>query len=93
MFFSTPHWGMQRSDWGVFVRCVLQQYAPAKGISPTPSMIQTLSDSATSIYNISENFLPLQKDMAFVSFVEDQPIQGLGEVVSNSSKYSTTLIV
>ena len=95
MFFSTPHWGMHKSDWEVFVRCVLQQDAPSKGIWPTRSMTKFIRDNTTSLYHISEDFLPLQEDMAFISFVEEHPTKGFREVVSicpNTADRGTRLV-
>ncbi|KAK0708682.1 hypothetical protein B0H67DRAFT_457434, partial [Lasiosphaeris hirsuta] len=82
MFFSTPHYGMDKAQWRMFVRYVLQYDAPYQGAVPTEGMLVDVWDSADALVNISENFEPLQQYLAFETFVENKAMKGIGEPVN-----------
>ncbi|RYP74217.1 hypothetical protein DL771_003150 [Monosporascus sp. 5C6A] len=65
MFFSTPHFGMDKTQWRSFVRYVLQYDAPVEEAVPTQGMLVEIWNSASALVNISEDFEPLQPYLAF----------------------------
>ncbi|RYP29051.1 hypothetical protein DL767_006913 [Monosporascus sp. MG133] len=79
MFFSTPHLGMDKAQWRSFVRYVLQYDAEVEEAVPTQGMLVEIWNSASALVNISEDFEPLHPYLAFHTFVETRPMQGLGE--------------
>jgi hypothetical protein len=82
MFFATPQYGMDSAAWPVFAERVLRRNAPRKEATPTQSMLDDIKVNSQTLYNISLDFKPLQESLAFVSFVEEVPMEGVGDVVS-----------
>lgn len=83
MFFSTPHYGMDPTKWRSFVHRVLKLDAPRPWVKPTEWMLSEVWKSGDGLVKISENFEPLCQYLAFQSFTEDRPVQGMKEVVSD----------
>jgi hypothetical protein len=84
MFFATPHFRMSEEKWKDFAHKVLLRRAPSEGVVPTGKMLKELSDNCGILDKVSEDFLPLQYDLSFVTFIEDRPMEGTDEVVSAS---------
>ncbi|KAK4667858.1 uncharacterized protein QC764_704040 [Podospora pseudoanserina] len=83
MFFATPHHGLDRNTWRDFARFVLQHDAPVKGAMPTRTMVQQLEENCDNLRDITEDFKPLYDSLAFVTFVEEEPMPGLKHVLVN----------
>lgn len=88
MFFSTPHFGLANKPnvWAKFAEHVLRHNPPihAKGALPTQNMLDEIGLNSLELYNITEEFKPIQNELAFVTFVESEAMEGLeaDEVVS-----------
>ncbi|KAH6849648.1 hypothetical protein B0I37DRAFT_291407, partial [Chaetomium sp. MPI-CAGE-AT-0009] len=82
MFFATPHFGLNKEKWQEFAHRVLLHRAPSKGVEPTNKMLGELRFNSGTLERVSENFLPLQPELSFVTFIEGTPMEGMSEVVS-----------
>jgi len=89
MFFATPQWGMDEAAWPIFAERVLRRIAPAGGVDPTQSMLKEIKLNSTKLYDISRDFKAVQRGLAFVSFVEEVPMEGVKRVVSPSELVTT----
>lgn len=90
MFFATPHHGLDRNTWRDFARFVLQHDAPVKGAMPTRTMVRQLEKNCDNLRDITEDFKPLYDSLAFVTFVEEEPMPGLKHVVCTC--FTTSLL-
>ncbi|KAK0706164.1 hypothetical protein B0T26DRAFT_788792 [Lasiosphaeria miniovina] len=81
MFFATPQWGMDEAAWDFFAECVLRRNAPEKDVDPTETMVNDIKLNSEMMYRISQDFKAVQKNLAFVSFVEEVPMDGAKQVL------------
>lgn len=94
MFFATPHFCMDKAKWENFAHKVLLRRAPSEGVVPTENMLKELRENSDTLDKVSEDFLPLQYDLSFVTFTEGTPMEGMDEVVSTSYlEYTQPLFV
>lgn len=82
MFFATPHNGLDEDAWTVFTTHVLKLDTPAPGVRPSRNMLKELDLNSRALRKITQDFWPVQKDMGFVTFSEEEPMEGLEHVVS-----------
>ncbi|KAH6636027.1 hypothetical protein F5144DRAFT_628115 [Chaetomium tenue] len=83
MFFSTPHLGLNEEQWRRFAHRVLLRRAPSEGVVPTKKMLEELHVNSRMLDRVTEDFLPLQPDLSFVTFIEDRPMEGMDDVMVN----------
>jgi hypothetical protein len=81
MFFATPHFGLSPENWKEFANRVLHRRAPHRDVLPTSNMTRELNFNSNTLYRISENFKPLQPDLSFVTFTENESMQGMKDLV------------
>ncbi|KAK3990806.1 hypothetical protein QBC44DRAFT_238553, partial [Cladorrhinum sp. PSN332] len=81
MFFATPHNGLDKSAWEAFATHILKLDAPAEGINPSANMLKELNINSNALRQITHDFWPVQKHMGFVTFSEDQPLEGLEDLL------------
>ncbi|KAK3295426.1 uncharacterized protein B0H64DRAFT_340878, partial [Chaetomium fimeti] len=81
MFFATPHFGLNKDKWLQFAYRVLLRRAPSKGVVPTENMLDELKVNSGILDRVSEDFLPLQPELSFVTFVENTPMKGMEELM------------
>ena len=82
MFFATPHNGFDEDAWTAFTTHILKLDAPAPGVRPSREMLKDLEYNSRGLRKITQDFWPVQKNMGFVTFSEEDPMEGLEHVVS-----------
>ncbi|KAK4199524.1 hypothetical protein QBC40DRAFT_153488, partial [Triangularia verruculosa] len=81
MFFATPHNGLNRDAWEAFATRILKLDAPGEGVEPSKNMLKELNINSNALRQITHDFWPVQKDMGFVTFSEDEPLEGLEDLL------------
>lgn len=83
MFFATPHHGMDFRSWRDFASAVLRLQAPFPGVLPTEKMLKDISLNTDNMVQITEDFKPLHRELAFVNILERNIMKGQDHVVSS----------
>jgi len=88
MFFATPHLDFSPEKWKSFTTHVLRCNAPFKGVKPSKKMLAPIELNSYALYDITEDFKPLQRELEFVNLLETDSMDGLDKCVSlNRSLY------
>ncbi|KAK4228035.1 hypothetical protein QBC38DRAFT_454589 [Podospora fimiseda] len=77
IFFGTPHRGSDKAAW----LKLLTEVSSTVSNRPDPTFVKDLQTNSETLLKISQDFQPLVKDYAIVSFYEEHEHRMLGTVV------------
>ena len=82
MFFATPHGKIDEEVWEKFCCEVLRLSKPRENATPTRGMLRQVTEKTAELAEITEEFCYLERDLGLVSFIEEDEMREVKDVVS-----------